>query len=117
MPPSVEISCFTILIDRQSGRNGLYRRGGAFARIRLDFYVMLNVRERESGKTRIEDRGSRIEDRGSRIEDRGSRIEEAKLRSSILYLRSSILDPRTPHHPHTRFTSVRNPTPVGPTAR
>src|SRR6266498_5173316 len=95
MPPSVEISCFTILIDRQSGRNGLYRRGGAFARIRLDFYVMLNVRERESGKTRIEDRGSRIEDRGSRIEDRGSRIEDRGSRNAILDPRSSIFDPRS----------------------
>src|SRR5262245_26329277 len=51
---------------------------------------MRRVREWESMKTRIEDRGSRIEDRGSRI---------AKLRSSILYLRSSILYPRSPHSP------------------
>src|SRR5215813_8694424 len=97
MPPSIEISCLTILIDRQSGRNGLYRRGGAFARIRLDFCVMRVIRERENG---------------------GIRDRKIIFMSTTLPLSRSLalLLSRT-HHPHTRFTSVRKPTPVGPTAR
>src|SRR5262245_54162188 len=85
MPPLVEISCFTILIDRQNERDRLYRRGGAFARIRLDFCVMRRVREWGMGNGE------------SRIEDRRYRIEAFNL--AILDLPSSILGLPTPHSP------------------
>src|SRR5262249_30213259 len=101
MPPSVEISCFTILIDRRIRQNELYRRGGAFARIRLDFSAMRRgVRDRET--------------RGVRVEDKE---KKSALRSVSRSLHLPLSRSPAPRHPHTRFTSVRKPTPVGPTAR
>src|SRR5215510_12458784 len=113
MPPSVEINCFTILIDRQSRQNGLYRRGGAFARIRLDFCVMRHAREWGMGSRRqgIRERERRREGETERGRDGETERRRDCLSVSALPLSLCLSFPLflTPRHPHTRFTSVRKP--------
>src|SRR5262245_25870101 len=95
MPPSIEINCSTILIDRQSVQNGLYRRGGAFARIRLDFCVMRLVRECGMGSRRQGDKETRGQG------DKGNKISCPLVSTSPcpLVLHSSLPIIRTPDSP------------------
>src|SRR4030095_6855200 len=82
MPPSVEISCFTIFIDRQSAQEGLYRRGGAFARMRLDFCVMRRVREWESERAGERESEGAVELESRRAGERANKRQKDNLHVS-----------------------------------